>query len=302
MGTRLNTRLMGAEVEYFASATDTVEVYVNEYYSRMREVNTILLPASDVSVALYILKDIIKSIGKNVSAPLGTKGWYNGYGYAYNGVHLHLSGNIDPRVLEVNILKVIGKHGLSPRTVTSWHVLNRISKFSFKQRRKHRPVVKSNKNTYEIRILDIEYFLDDDIIEDIATAINGAYNGKVIEGDDRWASKLVSIPIENYKECCKFLDDNCSKFWKKHEDGVYVNTNTGDKLDFREFDEWRSGEYSQDNEEYFGEFDELDTEDDSRGRIDRIAESLRASVASRAYARGFATSRLEVQENDNEDA
>jgi hypothetical protein len=233
---------MGAEVEYYASSRDGAFTYVNEYYDRMREVNSILLPCTDVHVALVTLKEIIANMQKKIQNKIGTRGWYNGYGYAYNGVHLHLSGNINAEILETNILRVIGKHGMSPRTVTSWHIFSRPTRYNLKSKRKHRPIHKTNKGTLEIRVLDIEYFTDDAIIKDLAEAISGAYNGNIINGDDTWVRKLLDIPLENYRECCNFLDTNMSKKWGKLEDGVYNLIGTPYTLNFTSLDEWQRDE------------------------------------------------------------
>ena len=230
----LTTRLMGAEIEYRASASDKSFESIAEYYSGMREVNTILLPCSDVLESLKVLKQILINMDDKIYHKLGTSGWFNSYGYAFNGMHLHLSGSINKDILRNNILKVIGKHGLSPRTTTSWHVMERPTNYNFKSRSKNCPVYRTSKGTTEIRILDLEYFIDDDIIEDLAHAIEESYRGKEIVGDLEWAVKLSGIGLENYVEIFKILDGNLSKFWEKLDEGVYKNTYANYTLDYTE--------------------------------------------------------------------
>lgn len=238
----ITTRLMGAEIEYLGDSGDAQFDYVNEYYRGMREVNSILLPGSNILDSLMILKDIIKAIDDKTVNKIGTNGWVNSYGMAYNGVHLHLSGSLSRGLLERNILRLINKHGFSPRTVTSWHIFNRPTKYNFKNKNKHVPIYKTPRNTLEIRILDIEYFITDDIIKDLAIAIEYAYNGKETEGDYSWASRLQDIPMEDYKACCKFLDKNMAKWWTKRGAGYYMNTNGGYLFKFKELEGWTTRE------------------------------------------------------------
>lgn len=234
---KITNRLMGAEVEYLAGNDRNFD-YINEYYSRMREVNSILLPGSDIKESLFILKDILMALNSKLEFPLGTRGWVNSYGIAYNGVHLHLSGNISKVHLKENILKVIGKHGMSPRTVSSWHIFNRPTNFNFKNKRKHCPIYLTPRGTVEIRVLDVEYFLDDDIIVDLSKAIDAAYNEEYIEGDNSWVNTLVSIPLEAYRRSCEFLDGNLYKGWRKVEDGIYEHTTTEYSVNFTRLDGW----------------------------------------------------------------
>ncbi len=208
----------------------------------MREVNSILLPCSDVLETLKTLKTILINIDKKLEHKLGTRAWYNSYGIAYNGVHLHLSGGINYEILQSNIYKLIDKYGLSPRTVTSWHVFSRNSRYGLKQKRKHQPIYKTPRNTLEIRVLDIEYFLDDYIILDLAKAIEGAYNGVEVEGSTAWVNKLLAINLEEYKKSLEFMESNMSKWWTKRTDGVYHNNNGGYTFDFRTLPEWAEQE------------------------------------------------------------
>ncbi len=259
----ITTRLIGAEIEYYASGDDDNFDYVNEYYSAMREVNSILLPGSDALASLKTLKLIMIEMSKKIRQPLGTRGWSNSYGFAYNGVHLHLSGKISQKILTSNIFKLMNKHGLSPRTVTSWHIFNRPSDYSLKNKRKHQPVYRTPRGTLEIRALDLEYFLDDDIIKDLAKAIEGAYTDKEMEGDASWVAKLMSIPIDNYQECCSFLDTNLSNLWEKRADGIYRNKISKYIIDFTLLSDW-----GRDREE-----EERRREEEERRREERRSEN-----------------------------
>ncbi len=279
MNTHITKRLMGAEIEYYASADDKSFEYVNEYYSAMREVNSILLPGSDILTSLKTLKLIMIEMSKKIRHPLGTKGWANSYGFAYNGVHLHLSGTINKEVLTDNIFKLMHKHGLSPRTVTSWHIFNRPSEYSLKNKRKHQPVYKTPRGTLEIRVLDLEYFLDDNIIKDLALAIEGGYTGKAIKGDASWVDKLLPIHIDNYKECCKFLDTNLSNLWEKRADGIYRNKVSRYTIDFTTLSDWgrdREEERRREDREEERRREERDS------AIDDLVETVRMSTPPRA--------------------
>ena len=249
----ITTRLMGAEVEYYCSSRDKSFSYVNEYYSGMREVNSILLPCSDVLETLMTLKGILEKVDASIHHKLGTKGWVNSYGMAYNGVHLHLSGSINKEVLEKNIFRLMNKYGLSPRTVTSWHIFSRPSTYGLKRKRKHQPIYKTPRGTLEIRVLDVEYFLDVKIIKDLAIAIEAAYNGELIDGSDKWVSKLLQIPLEDYKASLKFLDKNLSPSWIRNEEGIYTNTNGNYHFDYTVLSEWAREEPVAVRGESFGE-------------------------------------------------
>ena len=238
MKEKITNRLIGAEIEYYASGEDKPFHYVDEYYSAMREVNSILLPGSDVLESLKTLKQIMLAMDKKIKHPLGTRGWRNSYGFAFNGVHLHLSGRINKEVLTSNIFKLIDKYGMSPRTVTSWHIFNRPTNYGLKNKNKHQPVYKTPRGTLEIRILDLEYFLNDNIINDLALAIEGGFNGKAIEGSKAWVSKLMDINIDNYKDCCEFLDNNLAPWWTKESEGNYTNTKGNYSLDFKDLPDW----------------------------------------------------------------
>ena len=242
---------MGAEIEYLASDEDKRFHSVSEYYSRMREVNSILLPGSNILDSLMVLKEIIQSLDKKLKNTLATRAWPNGYGFAYNGVHLHLSGKLDKEILTKNIFRLMAKHGLSPRTVTSWHIFNRPSNYSFKNRNKHQPIYKTPRGTLEIRVLDLEYFLDDEIIKDLAVAIDMAYAGKLIDGDDTWVSRLLDINLDKYKDCCEFLDSNMAKNWEKIKEGHYINKVGRYDFNFTALPDWREeepeDEYSDDD-------------------------------------------------------
>ncbi len=252
----ITTRLMGAEVEYLGSSRDKAFDFVNEYYRDMREVNSILLPCSDVLASLKVLKDIMLNIDDSIHNKLGTYGWVNSYGIAYNGVHLHLSGKIDAGALERNIFRVIHRHGLSPRTVTSWHIFNRPTRYNLKNKRKHVPIYKTPRGTLEIRILDIEYFMDDEIIVDIAEAIEFAYAGKDTKGNHKWVDDLMRIGMEDYKKCCDYLDTNMAKWWRKNSEGRYTNTNGNYTFAFKDLEDWEVPEEMPEEDDTVADLEE----------------------------------------------
>jgi len=270
---RLTTRLIGAEIEYLASSEDEEFEYVNEYYSGMREVNSILLPGTNVLDSLMVLKDIINAMQEKIKNPIGTSGWLNSYGYAFNGIHLHLSGALDARALEHNILSVIWKYGLSPRTVSSWHVMHRRTNYNFKDKRKHSPVYRTPRGTHEIRILDIEYFMNDDILKDIAIAIEDAYKGNKIVGNSTWAASLINIPLEHYITNCEFLDTNLSTEWEKEQDGIYRHKRTRYRINFKELEDWRRERESRDYEENIEEAEEVEN-------VEEIISTVNTSTSS----------------------
>lgn len=277
MTKKLTDRLIGAEIEYIGDNGDIPFDYVNEYYRGMREINTILLPGTNVLESLLVIKDIMIELDKKMVKKLGTFSWLNSYGIAYNGAHLHLSGSIDSSALERNILRLIAKHGFSPRTVTSWHIFNRPTKYNFKNKRKHTPIYQTPRDTTEIRILDIEYLQSEEILVDLATAIEFAYNGKDTEGDFTWANKLKNIHLEDYQACCAFLDNNLAAWWTKVEEGVYKNNNGGDVCNFKDLDDWAPQEPV------------LMVEDD----LDEVITSIRSSQPTRGASDTLSNAQLE---------
>ena len=285
MNKKLTTRLIGAEIEYYASSDDKSFNYVDEYYSAMREVNSILLPGTDVLTSLMTLKTIILELDKKIRHPLGTRAWPNSYGFAYNGVHLHLSGKINQEILTTNIFRLMHKHGLSPRTVTSWHIFNRPTNYSFKNKRKHQPVYRTPRGTLEIRVLDLEYFLDDAIIKDLAIAIEGGYKGELIDGNDSWVNSLLKINLDNYQECCKFLDTNLSPMWNKKEEGVYINKIGDYEFNFKSLPDWVTQEERDREQERERETRDTELED-------RI-ESITWGRGGRVHRRNEPTARMD---------
>ncbi len=235
----ITDRLIGAEIEYMGDARDDKFDYVDEYYRDMREVNSILLPCSDIQASLGIISNIFKELDNKTRRVLGTYGWINSYGIAYNGAHLHLSGDINSTILRNNILKVINKWGFSPRTVTSWHIFNRPTNYSFKNKIKHSPVYNTPRGTTEIRVLDLEYFMNDEILVDLGLAIEAAYNNKNIAGSAKWAATLTNMHIDDVKACLDFMDTNRASWWDKLCDGAYKNNFTDEIIDFRGLDDWR---------------------------------------------------------------
>jgi len=234
---KLTQRLIGAEIEYKAHPDDDRFTSISEYYSGMREVNNILLPGTDVKESLKTLQKILQQIDKNLRFPLCTHFWKCSYGYAFNGVHLHLSGNISTEKLRYNILSVIGKYGLSPRVATSWHVMSRPTNYGFKNKRKHTPIYHTPRGTKEIRILDVELFMDDKSLEDIADAIIAAYANEFHSvGPTAWYDRLQTTHLEDYKKSCKILDDNLHPSWQKLANGMYENA--AGVIDFTQFREW----------------------------------------------------------------
>jgi len=287
MKTGITEKLMGAEIEYFASGDDKSFEYVNEYYSAMREVNSILLPGSDILNSLKTLKLIMLEMSKKIRHPLGTRGWPNSYGFAYNGVHLHLSGSINQEVLTDNIFKLMYKHGFSPRTVTSWHIFNRPSEYSLKSKRKHQPVYKTPRGTLEIRALDLEYFLDDNIIKDLALAIEGGYKGESVEGDASWVNKLLNIHIDDYKKCCSFLDTNLSTLWEKLDEGIYRNKVSRYVIDFTTLSDWSRDRGEENRRRREEEESREEREEGEEDNFDLDGSSIDELV----YAAGIHTSR-----------
>ena len=230
-------RIVGLEVEYRQHEDDNILEYENEYYSRMKEINRLLLPMhkGDTLSTLKTIKNLLVGIDSKLGNPLGTFNWATSYGHAFNGLHLHISHKIDRALLTRNILRVIGKWGITPRVATSWHVRAQPSFRSFKAKGKYTPVHVTPRGTTEIRILDIEYFYNDEILVDIAQAIDYSCHEvrkEVKFGDYKWFNQ--DCYNEDLGKLLMAMEKNMAPWYTKTGTMSYTNKYTGDQIRFND--------------------------------------------------------------------
>jgi len=240
-------RLVGLEVEYKQSGSDNIPNPENEYYNGMKEINRILLPMHKGKTldTLKTIKNVLVGINKRTGRKLGTYHWSTGYGHAFNGLHLHISHKISKKLLTKNILRVIDKWGQTPRIATSWHVRAQPSHRGFKAKSKYTPVHVTPRGTTEIRILDIEYFYDDEILKDIATAIDYSTNEILKEvdfGSESWFYQ--DCYNEDTGKLLMSMESNMATWYTKIDEMTYANAYTNDVVCFQNLYERNREDFS----------------------------------------------------------
>ena len=228
-----DSRMMGVEIEYLASDSDSVPNHVREYYSGMREVNNLIIPwnLEDTVGALKNVQAMLINFSKFAGNGAYTTAWNSGSGYAYNGVHIHLSGAVSKEALTESVWKLVHKYGCTPRIATSWHIKEVHSDANFKKKRRFRPVITTSFNTTEIRLFDMEYFLNDDFLEDLAEAIVLATKGEAVGGTRSPFGRTVYI-AEDFAKILNIMDKNIAPWWVCVDHMQYRNRYTGVRIDY----------------------------------------------------------------------